>query len=138
MKIFNCQAGGIQLRIVFAIVTFIGVALFLGFFISKKSEVAKEDHRIATLLSDKGLQIFMESTHQSLLSSPLSVKGIEKEEYEDGWFEVNVSASLKDSLCSVVIESIGGSGKSRVSQEKTIKLIRHITETDTAWSPSDR
>lgn len=135
MNLTKNQIGGIQLRIIFAVVTFIGIAVLLVFFMNRNSEVAQENHRKATLLSDKGIQIFMESNHKSLLDSPLSVKGIKKEEYQDGWYEVKVKNSIKDSICLVSIKSTGGYNKSKVSQEKNIKLVCRISANDTVWTP---
>ncbi len=135
MKLRNNKIGGMQLRIIFAIVTFIGIAVLLVFLINKKGQTAQENHRKATLLSDKGIQIFMESNHQTLLETPLAVKGIKREEYQDGWYEVNVKTDLKDSICLVSVKSIGGYQKSKVSQEKKIKLVQRVSEKDTSWAP---
>ena len=134
-NIFNCN-GGIPSRVTFVLITLIIIGCVIFFLLENQRKINKYHHRKAIELSDYGLQQMMVLVGEYLGGDPTKIKSIEKTEYNDGWYKVDVEIVQKDSLLTLAIESKGHSGSQDAVRKEDIYLYRSVVEGDSViWLP---
>ena len=134
----NCN-GGIPSRVTFVLITLIIIGSVLFFLLENQRKINKYHHRKAIELSDYGLQQMMVQVGEYLGGDPTKIKGIEKTEYDDGWYKVDVEILPKDSVLTLAIESKGHSGSQDAARKENIFLYRSVVEGDSViWLPKQQ
>ena len=128
------DTGGIPFRILLVVLTLILVGGSIYLLLENQKRKNKVDHRKATEFCDYGLQLVMEQLLQKINTNE-PVSGIEKTNYDGGWYKVLVTTSRSDSLLELSIQSIGGCGKQTVDRKEKVALYRSLVEGDSLWVP---
>jgi len=132
---FNNRKGGIRSRVTFVIITLVVIGSVLFLFLENQRKINKYHHRKAIELSDYGLQQMMEQVGEHLRKDPTKIAGIEKTEYDEGWYKVEVTISQKDTVLTLAIESKGHSGSQEAVRKENVLLCRTTVEGDSVWLP---
>jgi len=131
---FPLDTGGVPFRILLVILTLIIVGGSLYVLLESQKKRNKIDHRKATELCDYGLQLFMEQILEKL-NTEGDIEGIQKTDYDNGWYKVAVETSRSDTVLILTIKSEGGSGKQIVEREQKITLYRSMENGNAQWRP---
>ncbi len=135
LKVLNSSKGGIWSRVTFVIITLVVIGSVLFLFLENQGKINKYHHRKAIELSDYGLMQMMEQVGEHLREDPTKITGIEKTEYDEGWYKVEVTISQKDTALTLAIESKGHSGSQEAVRKENILLYRSTIEGDSVWLP---
>ncbi len=122
--------------IIIGLLISVAVIAFLATKVMNNSrEEKKEFRRIAIEMSDYGFQeMTMRLESMSDLANEDFVS-IESTEVDNGWYKLNVQKNVIHDTMVVIIESVGGAGTERVSQERQFKLINTEVDTIPYWVP---
>jgi len=131
---FAGDSGGIPFRILLVVLTLIIVGGSLYVLLESQKRKNKIDHRKATELSEYGLQLFMEQILEKL-NTEGDIEGIQKTDYDDGWYRVTVETSRSDTALHLTILSEGGSGKQVVERTQKITLYKSKEDDNAQWRP---
>lgn len=127
--------GGVSFRIILVAATLCLIGGSMFFIIDKQNKKSKTNHRKAIELSDYGFQFVMERESLQLSKDPSKIKGVERTEYNNGWYKVSITTTLVDSLYKIDIESKGTSGAQTVIQKKKITLKKLVDTDEIVWIP---
>ncbi len=131
-KFISCS-GGISFRILLILVTLILIGCSLFLLLENQKKKNKIFHRKAIELSDLGIQQIMENISDKLNSDPSQIQSIPKTEYGEGWYKVEVSATRKDSILSLIIKSEGNVESQSAMRKESIYLKRSVVNGDSVW-----
>ncbi len=132
-KFLYCERGSISSRIVLVFLTLLIIGTSVVFLLENQKKNRREYHRKAMQLSDYGFQQVMEQGKEAVSKNPENIKGIEKTQYNEGWYKATVKTSKMDSTFLLNIVSEGHCGTESVIQNKKIFLSRKIIDEDTIW-----
>lgn len=127
----NCN-GGIPSRVTFVLITLIIIGSVLFVLLDNDRKISKYNHEKAIIISEYGFQQAMQQAYTQLNDNK-KIKGIEKTEYDEGWYKVDVSSSLSDSILILIVESEGNCGNQSVVKKENISLIRSFRDDDSVW-----
>ncbi len=135
VEILISNRGGVPIRILFILVTFllIGGSLFL--MLENQKNKNKIAHRKAIELSDYGLQQMMMKISEQLNDDPSQIQGINKTEFNEGWYTVAVSVTQESDILTFSIESEGHVGTQSGLQKRKVTLKQSVVDGDTTWMP---
>jgi hypothetical protein len=132
VKVLDSKYGGIRSRVSFAIITLVVIGSVLFLFLENQRKLNKYNYEKAIMISEYGFQQAMQQAYKQLNSNE-TIEGIEKTEYDEGWYEVDMSSSRKDSILTLIVRSKGMCGKQSVVKEESIPLIRSFKDNDSVW-----
>ena len=128
----NCN-GGIPSRVTFVLITLIIIGSVLFVLLDNDRKISKYNHEKAIIISEYGFQEMMEQVGKYLRDDPSKIKDIEKTEYDEGWYKVDVSTSLDDSILTLIVKSEGNCGNQSLVKKDSIFLIRSFRDDDSVW-----
>jgi hypothetical protein len=130
----NKNRGGISTRILLVIFTLAILASSVYFLLEKQRKTYEINHRKAVELCEYGFQQFMEKLIEKL-NNDTSITGINRTDYNGGWYEVNVSGDRKGNKLFLTITSIGNKGTQSTIKKEVISLKRTVSNGDSLWTP---
>ena len=113
--------GGVQTRIIMALVTLAIVGVFIVTFLGKKEESQKFHYANALTIAEYGLGEAL----MKLGENPKWKEGFESTEYKGGTYEVRLSTQQTNDTLFLTVESVGRSGS--VERNKTIIFCSEVT-----------
>ena len=132
VKVLDSKYGGIRSRVTFAIITLVVIGSVLFLFLENQRKLNKYNYEKAIMISEYGFQQAMQQAYKQLNNNE-KIEGIDKTEYDEGWYEVDMSSSRKDSILTLIVKSKGICGKQSVVKEESIPLIRSFKDNDSVW-----
>lgn len=124
--------GGIRSRVTFVIITLVVIGSVLFLFLENQRKLNRYNYEKAIMISEYGFQQAMQRIYMQL-NNNMEIEGIEKTEYDEGWYEVEFSSSRKDSILTLVVRSKGRCGKQSVVKKESIPLVRSFKDKDSIW-----
>lgn len=131
-RVLKSCNGGIRSRVTFAIITLVVIGSVLFLFLENQRKLNKYNYEKAIMISEYGFQQAMQQAYRQL-NNNAKIEGIEKTEYDEGWYEVEILSSRKDSILTLAVKSKGSCGKQSVVKEESIPLVRSFKDNDSVW-----
>ena len=125
---FGCsERGGVGIRILWIAATLVVVAAAIFWFLDKGQKNQEVLDRKAIEISEYGLLMALER----LKDSPSWCSGLQKTEYETGWYTATVKRQPDKDTTFLVVEAVGHAGP--VARKQGCVLRLEITGNDSVW-----
>jgi hypothetical protein len=121
------ERGGVGIRILLIAATVAAVALAIFWFLDKGQQDQEVLNRKAVETGEYGLLMAL----QRLKDNPSWCEGLDRTEYESGWYTVSVKRQAGQDTTFLVVESVGHAGQVARKQGCILRLEKNGS--DSVW-----